>query len=110
METHREILEQPSSTILCDGDANATRGLAKTALASLQATFRTRGHRPGTAHVDALQHLLETMEDMAYGTAARNVFLASLCPGIGKSSSVVAFARPTKTRSTIGASRCFRRR
>ena len=92
METHQETLEQPSSVVLFDGRADATRGLAETALASLQATFRTRGHRPGAAHVDALRHLLETMEDMADGIAAPNVFLASLCPGIGKSSSVVAFA------------------
>ncbi len=68
-------------------------GLADRALATLQATFKARNHHPGGAHWAALTHLMQTMEAMANGTAKPNIFLASLDPGLGKSSSVVEFAR-----------------
>lgn len=68
-------------------------GLAKQAITTLQATFEARSHRPGGLHMGALMTLMRTMEAMADGTATPNVFLASLDPGLGKSSSVVAFAR-----------------
>ena len=68
-------------------------GLAQTAFRTLQDTFTARGHQPDTSHLTALLHILETMEAMANGTAKPSIFLASLDPGIGKSSSVVEFSK-----------------
>ena len=68
-------------------------GLAQTAFRTLQDTFAARDHRPDASHLAALLRILETMEQMADGTAQPSIFLASLDPGTGKSSSVVEFGK-----------------
>ena len=66
--------------------------LSETAEHILRNTFAEHGHSPAEAHWDALREIPTTMQAMADGTAEPNVFLASLCPGLGKSSAVVATA------------------
>ncbi len=68
-------------------------GLAQAAFRSLQDTFAARNHHPGETHLAALRDTLKTMAAMADGTAAPSVFLASLDPGIGKSSAAVEFSK-----------------
>ena len=66
--------------------------LAETAEVLLRYTFRRRGHDPAEAHWTALRAVLETFQAMANGTADPVVYLASLDPGFGKSSAIVAAA------------------
>ncbi|WP_428377969.1 hypothetical protein [Lichenicoccus sp.] len=91
------MLFENDTAAVTGGDDDASpvtgTGLARAAMRTLEDTFAAREHRPGPDHRAALLHILETFEAMADGTAAAKVFLASLDPGIGKSSSVVAFSK-----------------
>lgn len=92
METHQEILEQPSSAILFGGHAGGARSLAETALASLRAFFNGVNHHPGEEHWAALEDIALTLEAMATGTCEQKVLLSSLDPGTGKTQTVAHFA------------------
>ena len=74
-------------------DAPPRDGLAATALQTLRAFFDTAGHNPSVDHWQALAAIAETMEAMASGTCAPKVFLSSVDPGVGKSQTVIHYAR-----------------
>ena len=67
--------------------------LATAARASLGAFFASSHHNPSPEHWAALGDVLGTLDAMAAGTAAPQVFVGALDPGVGKSSAVLAFAR-----------------
>lgn len=74
--------------------ATAARGaLSARALTTLRAFFDERDHRPSADHWRALSEIVETLEAMADGRCAAKVYLSSCCPGLGKSQSVIHFAR-----------------
>jgi hypothetical protein len=68
-------------------------GLAKHALTTLRTYFDTAGHHPSGPHWLALAAIAETMEAMAKGLCLPKVFLSAVDPGVGKSQTVVHFAR-----------------
>ena len=75
----------------------ATGPLTTVAMASMCAYFDAQGHCPSDDHWGALQQIAETLESMAEGTCADKVFLSAVDPGIGKTQTVVHFARALTT-------------
>jgi hypothetical protein len=67
--------------------------LGDIALASLRFFFRDSNHHPSPDQWHALEDIAATLDNMANGTCAPSVFLSSLDPGVGKSSTVEHFAR-----------------
>ena len=97
-----DALAPPPAVAARDGQTHAfipspSWTLAETAEAILTATFDKRGHYPSADHWNALRDILATIQSMADGTAEPSVFLASLCPGLGKSSAIVAAATALST-------------
>jgi hypothetical protein len=71
-----------------------TRGmLCATTMDILRQEFAGRDHRPSADHMAALEDIAVTLEKMADGTCAPHVYLSSVDCGVGKSSTVGAFAR-----------------
>ena len=67
--------------------------LERTALASLRAYFDRQNHRPSDVHWEALRDIARTIQAMADGSAAKNVYLSSCDPGVGKSQTAVHMLR-----------------
>jgi hypothetical protein len=67
--------------------------LAEQTITALQATFSRIGHRPTPAMWDALQAVADTLDQMANKTAAPLVYVSSLDPGVGKTTTVIHFLR-----------------
>jgi hypothetical protein len=71
----------------------ADASLAAKTMSSLHAEFSRIGHAPTPAMWTALEAVANTMERMATHTAAPVVYLSSLDPGVGKTSTVIHFIR-----------------
>ena len=67
--------------------------LAAHTMSSLRAFFDEHNHHPSPEHWLALEDIARTMEAMAEGTCPRQVFLSAIDPGVGKSQTVIHFAR-----------------
>ncbi|KAA5602833.1 hypothetical protein [Blastochloris sulfoviridis] len=74
------------------GTTTATN-LASRTIASLRQNFAEIGHAPTPEMWTALQDVANTLERMAEGTADPVVYLSSLDPGVGKTSTVIHFIR-----------------
>lgn len=68
-----------------------SEGLAAQTVASLKQTFVNIGHAPTPAMWTALDAVATTLEQMANHTAEPTVYLSSLDPGVGKTSTVIHF-------------------
>lgn len=81
-------------TITTDAaDVQHTGALASSTIAALRRNFATIGHAPTREMWVALRDVAATLESMAEGTAAPVVYLSSLDPGVGKTSTVIHFIR-----------------
>jgi hypothetical protein len=69
------------------------RSLCEDTMAALRAYFVAHEHRPSDAHWAALEDVAETLEAMADGRCPPKILLSSCDPGVGKSQTVVHFAR-----------------
>ena len=87
------LLPQGGETIPAVLASGPVQSLASRSIASLRTFFATRGHRPSQDHWRALEALAATMQDMAEGTAEPRIFLSACDPGVGKTRTVVHFAR-----------------
>jgi hypothetical protein len=76
-----------------DQDIATDHTLADTTISSLRAFFAQSGHRPSGDHWEALRDIAATMERMADGCCEPKVFLSAVDPGVGKTQTVVHFAR-----------------
>ncbi|TCP19771.1 DEAD/DEAH box helicase family protein, partial [Rhodovulum adriaticum] len=56
-------------------------------------TLHHHGQHLSSQHHDALQSVIQTMTDMAEGAAERRVYVSSLDPGMGKTTSLIIFLR-----------------
>lgn len=56
-------------------------------------TLHRYGQSLSSHHHDALQSVVQTMTDMAKGAAERQVYVSSLDPGMGKTTSLIVFLR-----------------
>jgi hypothetical protein len=75
-------------------ETTTTRGtLRAETMNTLRAEFASRDHRPSPDHMAALEDVAATLEAMADGTCQPHIYLSSVDCGVGKSSSVAAFAR-----------------
>ena len=72
---------------------NPSGALCARTMATLRGYFDQQDHRPSDEHWQALEDVARTMEDMANDTAPPKVFLSAIDPGIGKSQTVIHFAR-----------------
>lgn len=71
----------------------AELGLTGRTLRSLRAFFDAQGHRPSEEHWLALWAISHTMESMVDGRCPAKVHLSPCDPGVGKSRTVIHFAR-----------------
>ena len=71
----------------------ALDSLASQTITALQKSFAQRGHVPSLEMWVALRALAGTMEAMAEGRCPPAVYLSSLDPGVGKTTTVVCFLR-----------------
>jgi hypothetical protein len=60
---------------------------------ALQDSFTTKAHRPSPQMWMALASILSTLETMANGAAAPDIYVGSLDPGVGKTQAVIAFLK-----------------
>lgn len=67
--------------------------LATRTIASLRTFFDNQGHFPSAPHWAALRAIAETMEVMIRGTCDPCIYLSPCDPGVGKSRTVIHFAR-----------------
>jgi hypothetical protein len=67
--------------------------LSARAMTTLRQYFDERGHDPSPGHWEALADVARTLEAMANGTASPSVYLSAIDPGVGKSQTLVHFAR-----------------
>jgi hypothetical protein len=72
----------------------ALRGpLSRRTMATLRRYFDERDHDPSPDHWEALADVARTLEAMADGTASPNVYLSAIDPGVGKTQTLIHFAR-----------------
>ena len=71
--------------------------LTEQTIIALQATFLRIGHSPTPAMWDALHAVADTLDRMADKTAAPVVYVSSLDPGVGKTTTVIQFLRALLT-------------
>jgi hypothetical protein len=69
------------------------RSLCDDTMAALRTYFAAHDHRPSEAHWAALEDIAKTLEAMADGYCPPKVLLSSCDPGVGKSQTVMHFAR-----------------
>ena len=67
--------------------------LAEQTIAALQATFSRIGHCPTPAMWEALTAVADTLDRMANKTADPVVYVSSLDPGVGKTTTVIHFLK-----------------
>lgn len=69
--------------------------LAQQAISDLHARFDSpeSPHRPSPAQWDALHEIIMTLDDMAHGEARFKFHLASLDPGVGKTTALTVFLK-----------------
>jgi hypothetical protein len=72
---------------------NESSSLAELTILALQTTFTEIGHCPTPAMWEALRAVADTLDDMANKTAAPVVYVSSLDPGVGKTTTVIHFLR-----------------
>lgn len=93
--------------------STSSRGpIASAAMTSLEAFFQTSQHRPSAEHLAALASIANTMEAMADGWCEPVVHLSAVDPGIGKSQTVIHFARAlvlSRAHSHVGMIICVGR-
>ncbi len=90
----------PTSASIADAVAlpafspiDTVSNLASRTIAALRRNFAEIGHAPTPEMWTALQDVANTLERMAEGTADPVVYLSSLDPGVGKTSTVIHFIR-----------------
>ncbi len=88
-----DVLASPAMIETMRATAAEPLNLTGQALCSLRAFFDGKGHRPSDEHWVALWAIARTMEDMLDGTCAAKVHLSACDCGVGKSQTVVHFAR-----------------
>jgi hypothetical protein len=73
--------------------AQTTGTLASATITAMRTNFAAIKHAPTPKMWTALQDVSDTLESMAEGTAAPLVYLSSLDPGVGKTTTVIHFIR-----------------
>jgi hypothetical protein len=71
----------------------AQRSISSRTIGALRTFFDCCGHRPSDDHWLALEAIADTMEAMLDGRCAPKVYLSPCDPGVGKTQTVVHFAR-----------------
>ncbi len=87
--------------------------LSKETLAALHLSFSKLQHFPTEEMWEALKAIAETLEAMANGTCEELIHLASLDPGIGKTTTVIHFLKAllsSKRHEGVAAIVCAKRR
>ena len=69
------------------------KDLASRTIASLRAYFDIQCHHPSAPHWEALQAIADTMQAMVIGDCRPAIYLSPCDPGVGKSRTVIHFAR-----------------
>jgi hypothetical protein len=72
---------------------NESPSLAEQTILALQTTFLQIGHCPTPAMWEALRAVADTLDHMASKTAAPVVYVSSLDPGVGKTTTVIHFLK-----------------
>jgi hypothetical protein len=86
---------QPLESLLEAMDTTEAHALGLTGqtLQSLRAFFDGKGHSPSPDHWLALWAIANTLEAMASGIAQPKIYLSAVDPGVGKTQTVLHFAR-----------------
>lgn len=74
-----------------DRKDTASADLTTSTMNEVVNTLHHYGQDPSHNHLDALHSVIQTMADMAEGTAERRVYVSSLDPGMGKTTSLIVF-------------------
>ena len=88
-----DVLASPAMVETMRATAAAPMTLTGRALCSLRDFFDGKGHRPSDEHWVALWAIARTMENMLDGTCPAKVHLSACDCGVGKSQTVVHFAK-----------------
>ncbi|MGE8940656.1 hypothetical protein ACO2I3_01955 [Leptospira interrogans] len=93
-------------------DPYDTSILFECTLSTLEASFKERGHSPSGEQWEALKDLVRTIENLSLGKTERKLFLSALDPGIGKTTSLIAFLDtllmfPHEPHSAVGVLVCI---
>lgn len=83
----------PITIATADDTPDPTGALAALTIDALRRNFAAIGHAPTREMWIALRAVADTLDRMAAGTAAPVVYLSSLDPGVGKTSTVIHFIR-----------------
>ena len=90
-----------------------TGKLAEQTVEAIQATFERIGHDPTPAMWEALTAVADTLDRMANNTADPVVYVSSLDPGVGKTTTVIHFLKTLLTSNAhrgVSALVCVNRR
>ena len=91
--SHAGLAYADLATFSTDVDHNPPGALCANTMTTLRAYFNQQNHHPSADHLRALEDVAGTMEDMANDTALPKVYLSAIDPGVGKSTTVIHFAR-----------------
>ncbi len=95
---HAALVSHPAAELVCslysyDRSDTASADLTTSSMNEVVTTLHRFGQDLSRNHHDALHSVIQTMADMAEGSAERRVYVSSLDPGMGKTTSLIVFLR-----------------
>lgn len=95
---HTVLVSHPAAELVCslyshDRSDTASADLTTSTMNEVVNTLHHYGQDLSQNHHDALHSVIQTMADMAEGSEERRVYVSSLDPGMGKTTSLIVFLR-----------------